>query len=62
MKNKFVRSTIILACFALAALFIPSLLIKFEIIDAYKAQIINFSLSVDNHVSDVHVCRAWQQA
>lgn len=43
MKNKFVRSTIILACFALAALFIPSLLIKFEIIDAYKAQIINLA-------------------
>ena len=41
MKNKFVRSTIILACFAFAALFIPSLLIKFEIMDAYTAQIIN---------------------
>ena len=31
MKNKFVRSTVILACFAFAALFIPSVLIKFEI-------------------------------
>ncbi len=41
MKNKFVRSTIILACFAFAALFIPSVLIKFEIMDAYTAQIIN---------------------
>lgn len=41
MKNKFIRSTIILACFAFAALFIPSLLIKFEIMDAYTAQIIN---------------------
>ena len=43
MKNKFIRSTIILACFAFAALFIPSVLIKYEIIDAYKAQIINLA-------------------
>lgn len=40
MKNKFIRSTIILSCFILAAILIPSVLIKMEIMDAYTAQII----------------------
>ena len=43
MKNKFIRSTIILSCFVAFALIVPSILIKFEIIDAYTAQIINLA-------------------
>ena len=43
MKNKFIRSTIILSSFVVLALVLPSILIKFEIMDAYTAQIINLA-------------------
>ncbi len=39
-KNISLRNLIIPACFALAAIFIPYILIKFYIIDAYTAQIL----------------------
>lgn len=43
MKNKFIRSTIILSVVAFAAIVIPAVLIKLEIINAYAAQIITLS-------------------
>lgn len=44
MKNKFVRNTIILSCIAAFCIFIPTILIKFDIIiDAYIAQLLTLS-------------------
>lgn len=43
MKNKNLRNTLILAAFAVAAIVIPAVLIYFEIINAYTAQIITLS-------------------
>jgi len=40
MKNKNLRNTLILAAFSVAAIVIPAILIKVEVIDAYAAQII----------------------
>jgi len=44
MKNKFIRNTIILSCVAAFCLFVPTILIKFDIIlDAYVAQLLTLS-------------------
>ena len=43
MKNKFIRNTIILSVVAFAAIVIPAVLIKLEVINAYTAQIITLS-------------------
>ncbi len=43
MKNQFIRNTIILSVIALLAIFLPALLIQFEVINAYTAQIITLS-------------------
>ncbi|MCQ2598434.1 MAG: branched-chain amino acid ABC transporter permease [Treponema sp.] len=44
MKNKFIRNTIILSCVAAFCLFVPTILIKFDIIlDAYIAQLLTLS-------------------
>ena len=43
MKNKFIRNTIILSVVAAAALLLPSLLIKLNVINAYIAQIITLA-------------------
>ena len=44
MKNKFIRNTIILSCAAAFCLFVPTILIKFDIIlDAYIAQLLTLS-------------------
>ncbi len=43
MKNKNLRNTLILAAFACAAIIIPAILIKFEVLNAYTAQIITLA-------------------
>ena len=43
MKNKFIRNTIILSVIALLAIFLPALLIRLQVINAYTAQIITLS-------------------
>ena len=43
MKNQFIRNTIILSVLAVVAIFVPAILIQFEIINAYTAQIITLS-------------------
>lgn len=43
MKNKFIRNTIILSVVAAVALFVPAILIKLNVINAYTAQIITLS-------------------
>ena len=44
MKNKFIRNTIILSCVAAFCLFVPTILIKFNIVlDAYVAQLLTLS-------------------
>lgn len=44
MKNKFIRNTIILSCIAAFCIFVPTILIKFDIIlDAYVAQLLTLS-------------------
>ena len=43
MKNKFIRNTIILSVVAAVAIFVPALLIKLNVINAYTAQIITLS-------------------
>lgn len=53
MKNKFIRNTLILTVVSVIAVFVPAILIKFDIIDAYTAQI--FTLAGINAIMAISV-------